>query len=309
MVPRSGTPASRHAAGPEWLVRAGMRGVSLAGAAALHAGRELLSRSVALPRGLAPTGAPDPGLAVARYRELARSYDLRTATGGDYRQRAVRALAPGPGETIIDVGCGSGLNFALIERGIGPDGRLIGLDVSPEMLDQAHERVEEQGWANVELLLDDAREARMPARADAALLCGVHDVMRSPVALANVLGQLVDGGRVVAAGPKWAPWWRPDGGALNLSTWAMNRDYVTTFEGFERPWSHLAGLVEDIEVQEVLLGGGYVARGTARAGRVTASGPPDRASAARSRRAPAGPSRRRPPVDRRRATPSSTRHP
>ena len=285
MAHEPATRASRHTVGPTSLLRAGMRGVSLAGGVARRVGRgvprELVSRDLPLVHDLAATGAPDPGLAVARYRKLASSYDLRTASGGGYRRQAVRALAPAPGETIIDVGCGTGLNFALIEQGIGPGGRLIGLDVSPEMLDRAGERVEEHGWTNVVLLQADAREAEIPARADAALLCGVHDVMRSPVALANVLRQLVDGGHIVAAGPKWAPWLRPDGVALNLSTWATNRDYVTTFEGFERPWSHLAGLVDDLEVQEVFLGGGYIACGRAGTRRVTASGPPPRASAAR----------------------------
>jgi demethylmenaquinone methyltransferase/2-methoxy-6-polyprenyl-1,4-benzoquinol methylase len=38
------------------------------------------------------------------------------------------------GETVIDVACGTGLTFALIEDLIGPDGRVIGMDLSPEML-------------------------------------------------------------------------------------------------------------------------------------------------------------------------------
>ena len=288
MDPRSATRAVCRTVGPTSLVRAGMRGVSLAAAAARHAGRgvprELVPRGLPLVHDVAATGAPDVRLAVGRYRRLASSYDVRTASGDPYREQAVRALAPAPGETIVDVGCGTGLNFALIEQGIGPAGRLIGLDVSPEMLERARERVEEHGWENVVLLQGGAQEAQIPAAADAALLCGVHDVMRSRAALANVLRHLVDGGRIVAGGPKWAPWWRPDGVALNLSTWAMNRDCVTTFEGFERPWSHLAQLVDDLEVHEVFLGGGYIARGTWRA---PADDSPEAPSAARVRRAAA----------------------
>jgi len=266
MAPKPGIPLSRHGVGPTSLVRAGRRGASLAGAAAGHASlgvpRALISRALPLVHDLVATDAPDVALSVAHYRNLASSYDLRTASGDAYRKQAVVALAPAPGETIVDVGCGTGLNFALVERGVGLGGRLIGVDVSAEMLDHAQARVEEHGWANVALLQAAAEEVRIPAQADAALLCGVHDIMRSPVALANVLRQLVDGGRVVAGGPKWAPWWRPTGVAQNVSTWAVNRDYVTTFEGFERPWSHLAALIGDLEVWDVYWGGGYIARGT-----------------------------------------------
>jgi hypothetical protein len=41
----------------------------------------------------------------------------------------------------------------------------------------------------------------------------------------------------------------------------MNRDYVTTLEGFDRPWSRLAELVPGLQVEEVYFGGGYIAWG------------------------------------------------
>jgi hypothetical protein len=47
--------------------------------------------------------------------------------------------------------------------------------------------------------------------------------------------------------------------SLNLSTWRLNRDCVSTFEGFRRPWSHLAELVPDLAAEEMYSGGGYVA--------------------------------------------------
>ena len=58
---------------------------------------------------------------------------------------------------------------------------------------------------------------------------------------------------MVATGPKWAPWWRFDAASLDLGTWQINQDYVTTFEGFDRPWSLLADLVPDLEVTRDLL--------------------------------------------------------
>jgi SAM-dependent methyltransferase len=231
------------------------RVVATAPSDVVHSGvRPLLGR-------LAAAGPPSPALALERYSVLAGTYDQRTLAGEPYRRRMVDRLAGTPGEVILDVGCGTGLNFPLLEEAIGAHGQLIGVDLSPEMLERARTRVAAHGWRNVLLVRAAAEEFALPTAADAAFICAAHDVMRSPRALANVLGHVRSGGRIVVAGPKWAPWWQPGGAALNLSTWIMNRDFVTTFDGFERPWSHLAHLVGDLEVEEVYFGGGYIARG------------------------------------------------
>jgi SAM-dependent methyltransferase len=208
-----------------------------------------------------PTNGPDRFVALKRYRHLASTYDVRTSAGAPYRRQTVERLAPAPGEVILDVGCGTGLNFAALEDGIGPDGRVIALDPCPEMLERARARVEDHGWHNIQLVQAAAEEAQIPVMADAALLCGVHDVMRSPVALASVLLHVREGGRIVAGGAKWAPWWRPGSVALNVSTWVMHRDYVSTLEGFDRPWSHLGSMVPDLQIEELYFGAGYIARG------------------------------------------------
>jgi hypothetical protein len=102
-----------------------------------------------------------------------------------------------------------------------------------------------------------ARGSRAATEAARRLVrVGAPDRKRS---LANVLDHLGDGARIIAGGPKWAPWRRSDGLSSNLSEWRMNRECVTTFEGFTRPWSHLEQLVDDLVVDEVFHGGGYVA--------------------------------------------------
>ena len=219
--------------------------------------RALLGRALQL----VGAGAPDPQRSLERYNSLAGSYHQRTFVGDHYRRETVARLAPLPGEVILDIGCGTGLNFAAILDGIGPSGRLIGVELSRSMLDQARARIERHGWTNVELVQADVAQADIPATADGALLCGVHDVMRSPASLANVLDHLRTHGRIVAAGPKWVPWRRSGALAANFTTWKMNRDYVTTFEGFRQPWSHLQALVGNLVVDEIFPGGGYVAAG------------------------------------------------
>jgi len=99
----------------------------------------------------------------AAYQRNARSYDL-AVTGfypliglqiGKYRRRAVEYLNPQPGDTVVDVGCGTGLCFPLLMERIGPVGQLIGVDVSSEMLYRAKERVKRAGWTNVQLVHSD----------------------------------------------------------------------------------------------------------------------------------------------------------
>ena len=75
-----------------------------------------------------------------------------------YRQNAVRSLRLQPGLTVLDLGCGSGLNFELIMEGIGPQGMLIGVDFSAKMLERAQKLVDLRGWKNVHLMQEDARE-------------------------------------------------------------------------------------------------------------------------------------------------------
>jgi ubiquinone/menaquinone biosynthesis C-methylase UbiE len=212
-----------------------------------------------------PEPEPDqPSLEAARerYRAQAPGYDLITLAGEPYRAQTVETLDPKHGEAVVDVGCGTGLNFAAIEEGIGPDGTLVGVDVSPEMLSVAAHETDRRGWRNVTLIPAPADVVELPVEADAALFCGTHDVLRSPPALGNVLRQLKPAARVVAAGPKWTPRWRADSVAMNAYTYQLHRPFVTTFEGFDRPWSHLATMVPDLEVEECFFGGGYIAAGT-----------------------------------------------
>jgi SAM-dependent methyltransferase len=203
--------------------------------------------------------APDRDRSLRSYGAMARTYELRTASGDLGRRELVERLAPRPGEVILDVGCGTGRNFDQIQQRIGPTGRLIGVEQSPEMLARAQALVERRGWTNVELICAGAEEAAIPVVADAAILCAVHDVMRSPGALAHVLEHVREGGRLVAGGPKWARWRQSGSLSLNLVTWRLNRDCVSTFAGFRRPWSRLAELAPGLRVEERYCGAGYIA--------------------------------------------------
>jgi acyl dehydratase/ubiquinone/menaquinone biosynthesis C-methylase UbiE len=196
-------------------------------------------------------------VALPLYRRLAGTYDLSTAWLEPYRRRAVSQLRLRPGDVVLDVGCGTGMSFDPVQAAIGPTGRLIGVDPSPDMLAAARARVEDNGWANVTLLEASAEEAAVPEPADAVLFAFTHDVVQSPKALANVLGQVRPDGRLAAAGPKWTTF-APQ---LNPLVWQVASQFVTSFEGFRRPWAELERAVPGLWVEEAYFGCVYLAWG------------------------------------------------
>lgn len=86
-----------------------------------------------------------------------------------YRQRAVDALRLAKGDRVVEIGCGTGRNFVLLERAVGPGGAIIAVDVSEAMLARARKRAVRHGWANVELVQSDAAAYEYPAQVDAVL--------------------------------------------------------------------------------------------------------------------------------------------
>lgn len=67
-----------------------------------------------------------------------------------------------PGETILDIGCGGGIDTILAARRTGPEGRVIGLDFLPEMLARTGAAAEETGLANVEPLESEMEAIALP---------------------------------------------------------------------------------------------------------------------------------------------------
>jgi SAM-dependent methyltransferase len=196
----------------------------------------------------------------AAYGEHARSYDRKTAAFQGYRQAVVEALPVRQGQVVLDVGCGTGLCHGSLLDKVGPQGRVVGIEESPEMVAVARERIEHEGWRNVTVMQSSAEDAQIASIADAALFCAVHDILQSPDALRNVLSKLRPGAGVAAAGGKWAAPWKV---AVNLPVTMLHAPYVRSFEGFQRPWRHLEQLLDDVHVQELALGGGYILTGHA----------------------------------------------
>lgn len=124
------------------------------------------------------------------------------------RAAASRALDPDEGMTVLDLGCGSGVNFQHLRSAVGPTGTVVGIDVSSGMLELARQRVREAGWENVRIVRGDATQLPV-ARPDAvfaSLLAAFFEnpgrVVRRWAALVGPGGRLglLDFGRATGAG-------------------------------------------------------------------------------------------------------------
>ena len=205
----------------------------------------------------------EPQLVVEKYRRASMGYDRATRRFHGYRRRAVERLTLWPGDAVVDVGCGTGVNFELLYQRVGPTGRIVGVDVSVDMLRQAEALVRSNAWDNVTLIEAPVEEAPLGDLADAALFSLTHDILQSDPAVQNVLGHLSAGARVASFGAKWAPRWNVP---VNAYVWWKSRRYVTDLAGLDAPWRRLERALDGFRVEPRAFGGAYIASGLWRPG-------------------------------------------
>ncbi len=179
---------------------------------------------------------------IQTYRKKAKHYDVSSRfypvpgyPQRAQRLRAVRALGLGPGASVIDIACGTGLNFPLIEEVIGPAGRIVGVDLTDAMLAQAQARVETNGWSNISLVLADAADFDFPFQVGAIL--STYALTQVPEC-AQVIAR---GAAALAAGGRWAvldlkmpdntPRWQAQLAITTVGRFASLQDWI-----LHRPW-------------------------------------------------------------------------
>src|SRR5207249_10987240 len=85
------------------------------------------------------------------------------------RGRAIRKLDLRQGDTVLEVGCGTGRNLPYLQDAVGSNGHIFGVDVSERMLARSQALCERTGWDNVTLVRTDALDYRARRIPDAGL--------------------------------------------------------------------------------------------------------------------------------------------
>lgn len=205
---------------------------------------------------------------LSAYKKIAKYYDYIVRVfrllGYDYvtyRSRAISALHLKRGQAVVELGCGTGINFPKIIQNIGKEGRLIGVDLTPEMLEIADQKVKKEGWTNVELIKADMANYDFPENVDAIISTGAFGWLDNPEqVIKKACSALNPGGRFVLLDLKRPNRWPSllfkiffeKIGAIA----GVNSSYVST-----HPWEAVNKYFDETDYEERYGGAMYLSKG------------------------------------------------
>lgn len=195
------------------------------------------------------------------YGRWARLYDgLATLPGvRSWRHTAASALGLEAGQTVLEMGCGTGANLPHLGEQVGPDGRVIGLDVTRKMLERA------RGRGDADLLQGDATRPPLDVAVEGLLGTFVVAMFADPQSVVDDWCDLVAPGHRIAllhfteSGRTWA---RPINAAYRAFVWLSSTDKRQTGVAsshdrrIERAYDRLSTRTTDYRERQ--LAGGYL---------------------------------------------------
>jgi ubiquinone/menaquinone biosynthesis C-methylase UbiE len=194
------------------------------------------------------------------YDYSANFYDLIGIREFAYRRIAVDALKLEHGDTVVEIGCGTGLNFRLLRNRVGAEGKIIGVDLTAEMLSAAGRRIERNKWTNIELVQCDAGAYVFPEYVDGVIstfaitLVEEYDeiIKRGAAALAPGKRLAVLDFKLPATWPMW----------LVKFFVILTRPFGVTLDlGDRHPWESIERYLDLKEFKSFYFGGIYLAAG------------------------------------------------
>ena len=157
----------------------------------------LKAQGVPSPRSEPASAFPKPDRPVAEIISPRWADDAERDRADEVGQ-VVRAMNIRPGETVADIGAGSGYYTLRLAPMLEPGGRVLAQDVTPSYLAALRDRVGAAGLANVEVIRGEPHDPRLPAGSvDAAILVHMYHEITQPFGLLyNLAGAMKPGGRV-----------------------------------------------------------------------------------------------------------------
>jgi ubiquinone/menaquinone biosynthesis C-methylase UbiE len=193
---------------------------------------------------------------IETYRKKAKHYDLTSRLypvpgypQRGQRLRTVQALGLRAGDTVVDMACGTGLNFP--------------------MLAHAQDRVDTNGWGNVSLVQSDAAGFDFPAEVSAILSTyALSQVPECAAVIAHGAAALSEGGRWAVLDlkvPDNTPGWLTQLGTATVRPFAWIDEWV-----MRRPWAAIRAAMQeelaDPSWTELFFGTAFLAAGSKRPG-------------------------------------------
>lgn len=202
------------------------------------------------------------------YRKRASSYNndvkLFNLIGwrvNSYRIEAVKALDLKKGDIVIDLCCGTGLNFPYLHDAVGAEGKIIGVDLSDDMLKVAESQIKEKGWKNFSLINSDAAKYQFPKNSNGIVTSyAITMIPEFDSIISRGSKSLIKGGRFVVLDfkkpDKWPEWFS------KFMLTLFIKPYGGTYELKDRhAWESLEKYIGLNKFKEYYFGSTYIACG------------------------------------------------
>jgi len=203
----------------------------------------------------------------ALYRKRASWYDFSANAyyligfrEAKYRKMAVSELTLEVGDTVIEIGCGTGLNFKYLIQSIGHAGQLIGVDLTDAMLEIAKSRIERSGWKNVQLVQSDAANYAFPSKTKGVISTfALTLVPEYETIIERAANSLVSGGKFVILDfkkPERWPLWVAKIGVAITKPFGVSLDLAE-----RKPWEVMNKYFKNVTMTDIYGGFVYIAVG------------------------------------------------
>jgi demethylmenaquinone methyltransferase/2-methoxy-6-polyprenyl-1,4-benzoquinol methylase len=199
-------------------------------------------------------------LRAAWYDFTANLYYLIGLREIHYRKAAVAALGLKAGDTVVEIGCGTGLNFRYLREAVGEQGRVIGVDLTDAMLARAEQRIAGHGWRNFALVQSDAAVCAFPSEVQGVLSTfALTLVPEYEAVIARAAAALAPGGRLAVLDlrrPAGWPLWLLQLAVLFAKPFGVSLDLAE-----RKPWESMKRHFPHVETKGFFGGIVYLAVG------------------------------------------------